>query len=66
MEKCYDYFACTKKDCIMFDDSNQNKCWDSEETLCNHDRVTNTLFDKLNIDKCKVCLYYKHEKSKIN
>ncbi len=55
MEKCYEYFACTKTDCIMFKkDSKECNCWDYEETLCNHPYI-----DSLNIDKCKICLYYR-------
>ena len=66
MEKCYEYFACSKTDCIMFKENNQKYCWDCEGTLCNHDKATISYFDRLNIDKCKLCLYYKHIERKIN
>ena len=55
MEKCYDYYSCKKTNCIMFKlDANNINCWDIEGTLCNHPYI-----EKLDIDRCKLCLYYK-------
>lgn len=55
MEKCYEYFVCSKPDCIMHkQDKDIYNCWDYDNTLCNHPYI-----ETLNIDKCKLCLYYK-------
>lgn len=58
MEKCYEYFDCKKTDCIMFTkDLITYNCWEIDETLCNHPQ--HKIFEKLDLKKCDVCIYYK-------
>ena len=53
MEKCYEYFGCNKKDCVMYKNKDKTKCWDVQGTLCNHPGMK--IMDK---NKCKCCIYY--------
>ncbi len=59
MEKCYEYFSCSKKECVMFNIHNELMCWNVPDTLCNHDLVNKKLFEKIGINMCDVCLYFK-------
>ena len=60
MEKCYEYFGCEKKDCVMYENKSEAKCWDVQGTLCTHPTIEHV--EKMGIDKCKYCIYYKSEK----
>lgn len=58
MEKCFDYYDCSKSDCIMFKkDKAIFNCWEIDGTLCNHSHLYQ--LEKLKLNKCKFCLYYK-------
>lgn len=56
MEKCYEYFNCEKKECVMFSMTDNVSCWDVSGTLCSHPGVE--LYTKLGKEKCKICIYY--------
>jgi len=56
MEKCYEYLGCDKKDCVMYGNKNEVKCWEVPGTLCNHPGME--LIEKKGKDKCKYCIYY--------
>jgi len=36
MEACYEYLGCDKQDCVMHGRKDGKRCWEVEETLCNH------------------------------
>jgi len=62
MEKCYEYLGCDKKDCVMYGNKNEVKCWEVPGTLCNHPGME--LIEKKGKDKCKYCIYYKAANNK--
>ncbi len=58
MEKCYEYFNCTKTDCPMYGRKDVN-CWEIEETLCSHPALE--LIRKrigIKIEACEKCIYF--------
>lgn len=59
MEKCYEYFGCTKLNCVCFTDTQSKKCWEIPNTLCNHEPMVEIVLEKRGLSKCTVCLYYK-------
>ena len=59
MEKCYEYFACSKSDCVMFSEKSGKPCWEVPNTLCSHDLVDMKMYKKLGLNKCNSCMYYK-------
>jgi len=59
VEKCYEYFACAKTDCVMYSDSNSKNCWEIEGTLCNSPSVgtIKDLLESKDRNKCHYCIY---------
>jgi len=67
MEKCFEYYACTKTDCIMHNSQSSQNCWEVEGTLCNSpelDNINGKLSDK-GISKCTFCIYKKQAVSQM-
>lgn len=67
MEKCYEYLACAKHDCIMRQRHDNTPCWQVENTLCSHEGVE-VMKEKLGgkkEDACAYvgCIYYKFAKA---
>ena len=61
MKECYEYFNCTKTDCVKRQNPNI-PCWELDNTLCaghynGYDYFSKTLGSK--IETCKFCFYYK-------
>jgi len=61
LEKCYEYFACRRTDCVRhkFEDK---KCWEIDGTLCDtHDEVTKVMQEEgeNKSEICKLCIYYR-------
>jgi len=57
MEKCYDYFDCNKIECIMFQNKDDQPCWDVKDTLCFFQPLT-PITETSNVnEKCNFCLY---------
>jgi len=68
MEKCYEYFACTKTKCCMYNNSDDRHCWEVEGTLCNSFEINTlqTALGKAKFNKCTYCIYRKAAEHKIN
>ncbi len=67
MEKCYNYFECNKKECVVFSITDGTPCWEIEGTLCNSDAVFH--LNKIKGGKtfsCKMCLYYRAMHDQLN
>jgi len=67
MEKCFEYYACTKTDCIMHSSQSCLNCWDVKDTL-NHSSDLESLNDKFSekgFSKCTFCIYKKQALSQI-
>jgi hypothetical protein len=67
MEKCYEFFGCEKKECVMFDPKNSKLCWESDNTLCNSEGIE-YIMKKHNNNKeevCKFCIYYKEAQKRV-
>ncbi len=69
MEACYEYLGCDKTDCIMHGRKDTNRCWETEETLCNHPGiqiVREKLVGKTKEYACarSGCIYYKAAKDR--
>ncbi len=56
METCYDYFACKKTECIMFQSKSDKPCWDTPGTLCCFPTMK-LIENAAESDKCNFCLY---------
>jgi hypothetical protein len=73
MEKCYEYFDCSKLDCVRRKEEDK-ECWEIDETLCNsHSRIVDIMKNELGskILACEQCIYYQQHykiisKKKIN
>ena len=62
MEQCYKYLGCFEKDCVMYGEKSQIRCWKTEGTLCNHEaiKIVREETDGKKEDACKrSCIYYK-------
>ena len=63
MEPCYEYLGCDEKDCIMHRRKEANRCWEIEETLCNHlgIQIMRKILEGKKEDVCNDsgCIYYK-------
>jgi hypothetical protein len=63
MEACFEYLGCKKQDCPMFKQKNNKKCWEVEETLCNHHGIElvrkESVGNKENACLKSGCIYYK-------
>ena len=64
MESCYEYLGCDKKDCIMYKEKSDQRCWEVEGTLCNHPGIQfmrEELEGKKKEHSCinSACIYYK-------
>ena len=62
MEKCYEYFDCTKKQCIVR--SQSLPCWEIESNVCDVHADYIKIIQKekgSKLDACKLCLYYKQQ-----
>ena len=57
MEKCYDYFGCDQTECIMFQNMDDQPCWDTEGTLCFFTLLTPIIEVTNENQKCDFCLY---------
>lgn len=55
MEKCYDFFDCDQRKCVMHGSKREIKCWEVEGTSCEHPGME--FFKRKGIDKCKYCSY---------
>ena len=65
MEKCYEYFACDKLDCIRRK-TNDMQCWEIDDASCREHCECQTLIRTeldSKLESCKLCTYYK-EKNK--
>jgi len=67
MEKCYEYFVCTKKDCPAYGRKDV-KCWEIEATLCHDLSVEHiqSVVSKSGFEKCHLCIYFKTLKEREN
>ena len=66
MEKCYEYFGCTKVDCSMHNNRDNLSCWKVEDTLCKSPEIAaiqNTL-KGTKFTKCTYCTYRKAVQNK--
>jgi len=63
METCYEYFSCHQKNCLMRKEMASKKCWEVENTLCNHPSIQLirdiTSGPKKNACISLGCIYYK-------
>lgn len=57
MEKCYDYFDCKKTECVMFQNKDDQPCWNTERTLCFFPPLTPLVEAVNEKEKCDYCLY---------
>lgn len=67
MEKCYQYFSCTKSDCSVYGKEDFN-CWEENDTLCHYPGI-GVIQDMLSAEgreKCGLCIYYKSVKKVAN
>jgi len=64
MEKCYEYFNCTQKNCKAH--TQDAVCWEIEGTLCNSEHMAGfeSSLKKISNDlsKCNLCAYKKQIK----
>ena len=58
MEKCYEYFACSKTDCTMHNNKKQN-CWEIANTLSNspYTAFLKSTLKSRGVDPCTYCTY---------
>ena len=68
MESCHEYLGCGMRDCIMYGRKDGARCWEVEETLCNHpaiqlarDRIGGK---KENTCRRSGCIYYRVAKER--
>ena len=57
MEKCYEYFECKEIECIVFQNKNEQACWETEGTLCFFQPLTPIIKESSQKEKCDFCLY---------
>lgn len=59
--RCYEFFGCKKRECVMFAVEEEVNCWDLEATLTScRDMFGESGEVKDKILFCKNCLYYTH------
>jgi hypothetical protein len=65
MERCYEYFDCQKKDCVMYTITDDKQCWEIDGTQCNFPGIERLRKKHSNkVDVCKACLYYQKSETK--
>ena len=59
--QCHEFFECTKKECIMFEDGEERNCWDVKPILTHCNFIfTESIEMKNKIVFCRNCSFYKH------
>ncbi len=43
----------------MFKNQSDAPCWEVPGTLCSHDLMDMKLYEKMGLNKCNACIYYK-------
>lgn len=67
MEKCYDYFGCTRTECSMHTSHDNPDCREVDGTLCNSpgiDAIQN-MPEIPKFNKCTYCIYRKEALSQL-
>lgn len=58
LEKCYEYFKCTKVECILYGKEGNIRCWETEGTLCSSEGIEIIMEEEGKMEACKNCSYY--------